>query len=187
MGFKNRLMASFCGVVLAISMSSPSVAQTVVHHAGGGVKVAALEPGEVKAKVAQTSAVTSRAKGRIWCVPFAREVTGINLQGNAKTWWDKAENVYPKGQKPVVGSVLNFRSTKSMPMGHVAVVSKVISQRKILIDHANWQRNKVSLNMAVIDVSARNDWSAVRVETLPNTLGSVYPTYGFIYRAAANG
>ncbi len=187
MGFKNRLTTVLCGVMIAISMSSPLAAQTVVHRAVAPVKVAALEPGEVKAKVAQTSAVTKQVKGRIWCVPFAREVSGINLQGNAKTWWEKAENVYPKGQKPVVGSVLNFRSTKSMPMGHVAVVSRVISERKILIDHANWQRNKVSLNMVVVDVSSRNDWSAVRVETLPNTLGSVYPTYGFIYRVAANG
>lgn len=129
----------------------------------------------------------NKSHGRLWCVPFAREATGINIQGNAKTWWASAENRYEKGQKPVVGSVLNFRATKGMPMGHVAVVSHVVNSRKILVDHANWQKNRISLNMAVVDVSSRNDWSAVRVETVPNTLGSVYPTYGFIYRTADNG
>ncbi|MFT3687496.1 MAG: CHAP domain-containing protein [Paenirhodobacter sp.] len=150
------------------------------------VRVASMEPGEVKAAVARTSAV-NRSVGRIWCVPFAREVSGINIRGNAKTWWHQAEREYAKGQRPVVGSVLNFRATRKMPLGHVAVVSKVLSPRKILVDHANWRRNQVSLNMAVVDVSPRNDWSAVRVESVPNTLGDVYPTYGFIYRAAANG
>lgn len=183
MGFKNRLLAALCGGMIVMSVFSPASAQAVPQP----MVIAALEPAEVKANVARTSAVTKTTKGRIWCVPFAREVTGINIQGNASTWWRSAENVYPKGKKPVVGSVLNFRSTRKMPMGHVAVVSKVISERKILVDHANWQRNKVSLNMAVVDVSPKNDWSAVRVESLPNTLGSVYPTYGFIYRVADNG
>ena len=127
------------------------------------------------------------AQGYLQCVPFARAETGIDIRGNAKTWWQKATNLYPKGQRPIVGAVLNFRATRGMPMGHVAVVSRIVSERRILVDHANWHRNKVSLDMAVVDVSPANDWSRVRVETLPNTPGSVYPTYGFIYRAADNG
>lgn len=183
MGFQKHVVAALCGLSIVLSAGVPAMAQSAaLHRSSEVVRVAALKPEEVKAKVARTSAVRGQ-KGRIWCVPFAREVSGINIQGNAKTWWHKAENLYPKGQKPVVGAVLNFRSTKKMPMGHVAVVSKVLNERKILIDHANWQRNKVSLNMAVIDVSERNDWSSVRVESLPDTFGSVYPTYGFIYRA----
>jgi surface antigen len=67
-----------------------------------------------------------------------------------------------------------------MPQGHVAVVSEVVSERKVLVDHANWHRNKISLGMAVIDVSKKNDWSRVRVESVPGTFGSVYPVKGFI-------
>jgi hypothetical protein len=56
----------------------------------------------------------------------------------------------------------------------------VISPRKVLVDHANWHRNQVSLGMAVIDVSKDNDWSGVRVESNPNAIGSLYPVQGFI-------
>ena len=163
-----------------------TVAKTARLASASGVHHSAVAPEHVKAAVASTADVRS-TRGRLWCVPFAREVTGINLQGNAKNWWSAAENRYAKGKTPVVGSVLNFRATNKMPMGHVAVVSQVVNSRKILVDHANWRKNRVSLNMAVVDVSPRNDWSAVRVESGPNTLGDVYPTYGFIYRAADNG
>tara|TARA_R110002020_G_scaffold105150_1_gene245408 strand:- start:300 stop:851 length:552 start_codon:yes stop_codon:yes gene_type:complete len=118
---------------------------------------------------------------RVWCVPYARNVSGIQIRGNAETWWDKAKGLYNRGKEPVVGSVMAFSSTSSMPMGHVAVVSEVVSPREIKIDHANWKRNKVTLKMGVVDVSEANDWSAVRVESQPNSFGSVYPINGFIY------
>jgi hypothetical protein len=42
--------------------------------------------------------------------------------------------------------------------------------------------------MSVIDVSANNDWSAVRVGLgQSGSYGSVYPTYGFIYDRPDNG
>ena len=72
-------------------------------------------------------------------------------------------------------------ATGSMPMGHIAVVSDVVSPREIRVDHANWKRNQVSLKMAVIDVSKANDWSAVQVESQPGAFGSTYPINGFIY------
>ncbi len=123
-----------------------------------------------------------RAEGkRVWCVPYARNVSGIEIRGNAETWWHKAQGIYNQGQQPLVGAVMAFDSTRSMPMGHIAVVSEVVSEREIKIDHANWLRNQVSLKMAVIDVSKSNDWSAVRVASQPNAFGSVYPINGFIY------
>ncbi|KFI33639.1 chap [Haematobacter missouriensis] len=123
-----------------------------------------------------------QAKGqRVWCVPFARTASGINLRGDAKTWWNKAEGQYGRGNAPEVGSVMAFRATRGMPLGHVAMVSELVSPRKIKVDHANWSRNEVSLRMAVIDVSAKNDWSAVRVESHPASFGRVYPVTGFIY------
>lgn len=116
------------------------------------------------------------------CVPFARDNSGIELSGNANTWWNNATGVYERGSRPEVGSVLNFRSSGRMRLGHVAVVSNVLDSRTVEVDHANWSsRGGVRRNVRVLDVSAYNDWSAVRVALGSGDFGSVYPTYGFIY------
>jgi surface antigen len=117
---------------------------------------------------------------RVWCVPFARNASGIAIQGNAGTWWGKAAGKYDRAKTPKVGAVMAFTSTRKLPMGHVAVVSEIVSDREIKIDHANWSRNKISLGMTVVDVSKANDWSQVRVESQANQLGRVYPVSGFI-------
>lgn len=128
-----------------------------------------------------------RASGRkVWCVPFARNASGIQIRGDAGTWWGQADdNGYARARQPAVGAVMAFSAGSKLPMGHVAVVSEVLSEREIRVDHANWQPSQVSLGMYVRDVSDRNDWSAVRLESQPNALGSVYPVDGFI--RAANG
>jgi surface antigen len=118
---------------------------------------------------------------RVWCVPFARNASGVNIRGNANTWWTKAKGQYTRGKDPSTGAVMAFKATSRNPMGHVAVVSKVVSPREVLVDHANWKRNKISLQMSVIDVSPRNDWSAVRLESQTDSYGRVYPVNGFIY------
>ncbi len=133
---------------------------------------------------------TSKAQyssGGLQCVPFARAASGIELKGNAANWWDAAEGIYDRGARPESGSVLNFRAIGRMHLGHVAVVTAVLDSRQIEIEHANWAgsgaaKGGISHNIPVIDVSAENDWSAVRVG-LGHTgeYGSVYPTYGFIY------
>ncbi|SLN48399.1 CHAP domain protein [Falsiruegeria litorea R37] len=122
------------------------------------------------------------AKGqRVWCVPYARTLSGIEIRGNAKTWWAKARNTYERGSEPHVGSVMSFRGTRGMPLGHVAVVSEIVSDREIIVNHANWNRNRVSLKMGVKDVSKHNDWTLVRVESQPGRYGRFYPVNGFIY------
>jgi len=118
---------------------------------------------------------------RVWCVPYARNLSGINIRGNAKDWWGKANNVYERGDEPVVGSVMSFRATRGMSLGHVAVVSDVVTDREVVVNHANWSRNKVSLKMGVMDVSKNNDWTLVRVESQPGQYGRAYPVNGFIY------
>ncbi len=123
-----------------------------------------------------------RARGqRLWCVPFARTLSGIDLRGNAKTWWDAARGRYARGADPRVGAVMVFAGTRKMPMGHIAVVSAVVSDRVITVDQANWKRNQVSLGTEVVDVSEKGDWSAVRVEGDPGAVGRVNPVSGFIY------
>ncbi|NEX44827.1 CHAP domain-containing protein [Rhodobacter sp. ETT8] len=128
---------------------------------------------EVKAKQARGA--------RVWCVPFARTASGIDLQGNAGTWFAAAKGKYYRGSTPEEGAVMVFAPHSSSRLGHVAVVSEVISDRKVLIDHANWHRNQISLKMPVIDVSEKGDWSRVQVEATPGVLGSPRPLRGFVY------
>jgi surface antigen len=123
------------------------------------------------------------------CAPFAREFSGIQLFGNAATWWAQAEGRYARGNSPQVGAVLSFQATGRMRAGHVAVVSEVVSERTIRVTHANWspingRRGQVEQNVEVVDVSPANDWSQVRVWYAPlGDLGnSSNPTNGFIYR-----
>jgi hypothetical protein len=116
------------------------------------------------------------------CAPFARAVSGVQLRGAAADWWPQAEGRYRRTQTPAVGSVLVFRRSTRLPDGHVAVVSRVLSNRRILATHANWARHQVSENVPVIDVSPGNDWTRVRVWWPPaNQMGvTEYATFGFV-------
>lgn len=126
--------------------------------------------------------------GGISCVPYARNVTGMAITGNGGDWWHNASGSYDRGSRPEPGSVMAFRATGGMSYGHVAVVSRVLGPRHVLIDHANWggpgiRKGTIMHDVNVIDVSANNDWSAVRVQVGydAGSYGRVYPTYGFIY------
>ena len=65
------------------------------------------------------------------CTPSARAVSGVQLRGAAADWWAQAEGRYRRTQTPAVGSVLVFRRPARLPDGHVAVVSSVLSERRI--------------------------------------------------------
>jgi len=126
------------------------------------------------------------------CVPFARLMSGIQIFGDAWTWWSQAAGKYQTGFTPKLGAVLCFKPTGRMRLGHVAVVSQVLTDRVIQITHANWSlidgdRGHVEQNVTVVDVSPNGDWSQVKVWNDPSRdLGAtVYPTYGFIYQDAA--
>lgn len=108
--------------------------------------------------------VAPASAGTLQCAPFARQVSGIQLFGNANTWWNQAEGRYGRGHEPRVGAVLAFSASRTMPVGHVAMVSKVVNQREVLLTHANWsRRGGIERNVRAIDVSANNDWTDVRV------------------------
>ena len=132
------------------------------------------------------------ARDYLQCVPFARAESGVDIRGNAKTWWAQAAGQYDRGREPRKGAVMAFAGTRGMPMGHVAVVKKVVSDREILIDHANWspingRRGQIERNVRVIDVSGAGDWSMVRVWYAPiGDLGlRANPVQGFIYSGDA--
>ena len=132
--------------------------------------------------MAINDAQVKRALGhRVWCVPFARTASGVDIRGNANTWWPQAAGKFDRTKSPEVGAVMAFAATRGMPMGHVAVVSDVVSEREVRVDHANWTHNQVSLGMSIKDISANNDWSSVRVESTPGAYGKPYPISGFIY------
>ena len=125
------------------------------------------------------------------CVPFARLMSGIQIFGDAYTWWKQAAGRYQEGFQPKAGAVLCFKPTERMRLGHVAVVSQVLTDRIIQITHANWSpiegsRGKVEKDVTLVDVSPEGNWSQVKVWYGPNEDmgGSVYPTYGFIYQDA---
>ena len=37
------------------------------------------------------------------CVPYARALTGVEIRGDAHSWWGQAEGRYDRGEKPKVG------------------------------------------------------------------------------------
>ena len=124
----------------------------------------------------------------IECVPYAREVSGIDIRGDAWTWWRTAKGRYRTGQVPAVGSVLALKRTKHLRGGHLAVVTAILNNREVLVDQANWlNQGQIHISTPVRDVSANNDWSAVRVWYIPgDTYGTrTYAAHGFIYSESA--
>lgn len=179
---KNHLWALLVAAIIATGPATTTFAQQS-NSQSDAIRVIEVSRADIKKSVAAEQTRIKQAKPhRIWCVPFARAVSGIEIRGDAKTWWKKAGKAYPKGKVPVSGSVLTFRASGGMTRGHVAVVSGVVNSREILVDQANWVTNRVTQDTKVIDVSENNDWSAVRVANGSNSFGRVYPTYGFIYR-----
>jgi surface antigen len=91
------------------------------------------------------------------CVPYAREQSGINIRGDAYTWWDKAAGKYPRGSLPEPGTVMVLHNYAGPTHGHLAVVRQVVSPREIRVDHANWLNDgSIYLNDPVRDVSDDN-------------------------------
>jgi surface antigen len=125
---------------------------------------------------------------RISCVPYVKMVTGMNISGDGKMWWDNASGRYLRSIEPEPGSVMAFAASPGMSRGHVAVVRSVLNSRLITIDHANWggpgiRSGSVMLGVQVSDVSENNDWSQVRVQTghSAGNFGRIYAANGFIY------
>lgn len=130
--------------------------------------------------------------GYYQCVRFAREFSGIQIYGDAWTWWNSALTSNRRtGAAPEVGAVIVFEPSGRMTRGHVAVVSQILTERVMRISHANWggSRGAIERDVTVVDVSGANDWSEVRVWHNPSgDLGvSVYPVYGFIYQDSIEG
>lgn len=164
------------GVVAALALAVPGLAaaETAVGFADDDVRVwgggsATLPP-------------------YLQCVPYARRVSGIQIFGDAYTWWDQAADRYERGYKPRVGAVMTFKPHGNMRLGHVAAVSRIVDSRTVLLRHSNWspingRRGQIEDNVRAIDVSENNDWSEVRVwfDPIQALGGTHWPIQGFIY------
>ncbi|MFM7028120.1 MAG: CHAP domain-containing protein [Chakrabartia sp.] len=136
--------------------------------------------------LALSAPAMAQMSGVLQCVTYARAASGIELRGNAQDWWDRAEGRYERGQTPRVGAVMAMPSFAGMRYGHVAMVSKVVSTREILLSHANWSRpGMVERDVLAVDVSEKGDWSRVRIWHGGSAkLGiTSYPVSGFIYNS----
>jgi len=128
------------------------------------------------------------------CVPYARQISGIAIYGDAFTWWDQAVGRYARGTRPQPGAVMVFKPFGQMRLGHVAAVSRILDLRTVLLRHANWStvngsRGRIEDGVPAVDVSTANDWSQVRVWFDPlRDLGATHwPVRGFIYRSQPSG
>jgi len=176
-----KTVSAIAFALLALCVAGSAEARSKAHKTSkaAAVKVAARK--------------TPAGSAYLQCVTFARQFTGMQIFGDAWTWWEKATGRYEEGATPRPGAVLVFRSQGRMKLGHVAVVSQIITDRYIQVTHANWspingRRGQVEDNVNVLDVSEKGDWSKVKVWYGPlNDLGStVYSTYGFIYQDPDN-
>jgi hypothetical protein len=137
-------------------------------YAGVQPGLAPLSPLRVQASrlVARPSLVVASGP-EAECVPFARTLSGIDIIGDARTWWQQAEGRFARSPRPHAGSVMVFRTHEEMKLGHVAVVTAVLDPRTVLVAHRNWDgglgKGRTSLDQPVRDVSPRGDWSSVRV------------------------
>ena len=130
----------------------------------------------------RTPQATLSRSDTIECAPYARQVSGIQLSGDAADWWDAAAGRYQRSPQPSPGSVLVFRRSARLPHGHVSVVTALRSPREIAVTQANWVHGRIAHAEPVVDVSPANDWTAVRVWWEPaGQLGTtIYPAFGFV-------
>ncbi len=116
------------------------------------------------------------------CVPYARARSGFSISGDANVWVEAGLAAgYGLSARPVAGAVMALRIGPGR--GHVAYVKALLSPREIVVDHANWHgRGEVAVDVPVVDVSERGDWSRVRVQWLDSgEMGArIYPVEGFI-------
>jgi hypothetical protein len=86
---KNKALGLAAGAALIAGLNAPGVAMAAP---------IALIPGPEQSDGAPAD--TSGALPYLQCVPYARQVSGIQLYGDAHTWWDQAAGRYDRGFTP---------------------------------------------------------------------------------------
>ncbi|MGQ0534345.1 MAG: CHAP domain-containing protein [Caulobacteraceae bacterium] len=157
----------------------PTVTEGPSEHASLAPSAFDRAPDEAYEPIAR---VTNN-RARLQCVPFARRESGVEIFGNANTWWDQAVGRYQTAEEPTEGAVMVLHGYRTDARGHVAVVKEQVSPRLVIVDHANWLNGgEITRDVPVMDVSAAGDWSEVRVWNVPGRHwgGRTYRVQGFI-------
>ena len=175
-----------------MSLAMPSAEPVITDDGGTGLAVisrsrsASSEPEVSADRGILPSDINPRildAGSPLQCVPFARTESGIEIRGNANKWWQLAAGKFQRSKRPEAGSVLVMRGYKTSRRGHVAVVKRILDNRTIVVDHANWGNDgRIYLQAPIRDLSPKNDWSRVQVWYTPsNQWGRrIYKAKGFI-------
>lgn len=177
------LAGAAASAVILSACSSASHVEPDIGRPSSGVSVEAREPaaaGWQEARIVTPSRPLE-------CVPYARRISGIAIRGDAWTWWQAADGRYARSARPEPGAVLVLKRTSRLRGGHLAVVTGLLSEREIVVEHANWlNRGRIHKGSLVMDVSKNNDWSVVRIWYTPGRQYGVrsYPAYGFILPAS---
>ncbi len=171
--FGDSLLRFLAGSMLALTLASCAAERAPT----------AMTPPAATASARFTPPVPPPTSERMQCVPYARAATGIEIRGDAWSWWQQAEGRYAKGQRPAPYAVLVLAQGVRLDLGHVAVVREILDRRRIRVDHANWANDeRIVTGMTVVDVSAGNDWTEVRFwNEAAEQWGNVYVANGFIY------
>lgn len=141
------------------------------------------DPGPIARHAPGASPRVIRGAQPLQCVPYARDHSGIRIWGDAVSWWGKAAGRFERSSSPEPGAIIVIRGYDDDERGHVAIVRRVLNDREIVVDHANWlNTGEISLDNPIMDVSDDNDWSEVRVWYAPGRHygGRVYQVQGFI-------
>lgn len=144
--------------------------------------------GAIALALAMSGVAPAQAQDVLQCVPYARAISGIAIRGDAWTWWGQAQGRYARGYEPRPGAVIALANTDVMPLGHVAVVSRIVDDRHILLRHANWSGpGLIERDVLAVDSSPAGDWSQVRIWWgQSQQMGARdNPVNGFIYPEAA--
>jgi hypothetical protein len=162
----------------------PDVTEGPSRHATLAPRAFERAPDEAYEPIARVT----NGRARLQCVPFARRESGVEIYGNANTWWRQARERYETADAPEEGAVLVLEGYATTRRGHVAVVKEIVSPRLIIVDHANWlNRGEITRDVPVMDVSEAGDWSEVRVWHVPGRHwgGRTYNVQGFILNIVA--
>lgn len=145
-------------------ITDPSMTETITAYAQSAPQAFERRPdGEY-----EPTAHISSARANLQCVPFARQESGVEIYGDAHTWWAQARGHYQRTHAPAEDAVMVLRGYATDTRGHVAVVKEIVSSRLLVVDHANWLNGgEITRNVPVRDVSPNNDWSQVQVWNVP--------------------
>lgn len=173
---------ALCLGLAAAALTACATTPAPISAAGGASR--APQVGDQLPEIEAEEARVTDYLANLQCVPFARQLSGVEIYGNANTWWTQAAGRYPRSSQPAFGSVFVMRGYNTTARGHVAVVTHVDSSRLIRVDQANWLNGgEISRGVPILDVSPNNDWSEVRVWYIPGGHwgGRVYRADGFIH------